>query len=359
MTPGVRIGGAPVVGLAAQDLPSAAPGLVSAQVLPGRGMMLLQAQIQWDGRTFDLLVAPEPEKAAQALNGGPDDFAGNRSFSFGGAILAPYANRIRGRSQQGRQEIEAIVDGRRARLPRNWGGKAPGAEQYAMHGLILQTPVSFAQPALDCVTSRLEAGDFGGRWPGRCALTVEWRLAGGGLSLTVVAENTGRDPMPIGIGWHPYFVLPSGRREQARLRLPARARAEVNNYDEVLPTGALLPVPGTPYDFARPDGEALGERYLDDCFTDLARTAGVMSAEIRDPAAGLGLRIVSPSPAIRAIQVYAPPDKGFIVLEPQFNLPDPFGPEWPTSVETGMVRLQPGECVTYVVQVQPFAIRRA
>src|SRR5205085_1977348 len=119
---------------------------------------------------------------------------------FGGALLAPYANRITGRPVAGAREIETQVDGKTVRLPRNWGGQAPGAAQYAMHGLILATPVPWAQPSPDRATGRLDAGDFGGRWPSRSEIGFEWRLAAGGLELSVEVRNTGREPLPIGLG---------------------------------------------------------------------------------------------------------------------------------------------------------------
>lgn len=348
----VTIGGAPVVTLIARDAPADGPAFVEAQVLPGRGMMLLQARLRLPGsQVIDALHAPTPAEAAAALSGGADDFAGNASFSFGGAILAPYANRIRGRALAGSREIETLVDGHAVRLPRNWGGKAKGAEQYAMHGLILAAPVPFEQPDPARVRGRLPATDFAGRWPGRLELAFEWALVGGALRLWVEAANAGDAPAPVGIGWHPYFALPSGDRRQARLRVPARSRVEVNDYDEVLPTGRVLATAGTAYDFASPDGAALGDLYLDDCFTDL----DAAEAQVLDPAAGVGLRIASPSPATRAFQVYAPPDRPFVVVEPQFNLADPFGAEW-DGTDTGMVRLARGDRVAYEVQVSAFAL---
>jgi aldose 1-epimerase len=351
----VQVGGAPPVTLRAQDVPLDRPAFTEAVVLPGRGMMLLQARLRMpSGRMLDALFAP-PDAAGQ-LEGGPEDFAGNRSFAFGGAILAPYANRIRGRVVADAREIEAEVAGQTVRLPRNWGGKAPGAEQYAMHGLILDTAVPYEQLAPDTLRGRLDAGDFGGRWPSKTELAFEWRLAGGGLELSVTARNVGDEPLPIGLGWHPYFSLPGGDRRQARLRLAADRRMEVNDYDEVLPTGRLLEVAASAYDFGGPSGAALGDLYLDDCFTQLRREDGRTVVEVLDPAGGLGLRIASSSPHVRAVQVYAPPDQDFVVVEPQFNLTDPYGAEWPPGTDTGMALAPPGGSVTYEVRVDAFAV---
>ena len=90
-------GGAPVVTL---ERPRPAdvdrPAFVSAQVLPGRGMMTLQirAHLPGQGET-DLLAAPPLERAREVLDG-EEDFKGNSSYFFGAAVLLPFANRIRG-----------------------------------------------------------------------------------------------------------------------------------------------------------------------------------------------------------------------------------------------------------------------
>jgi galactose mutarotase-like enzyme len=351
----MEIGGAPVVNLRAGDVPPDGPAFVEAQVLPGRGMMLLQARLRLaSGDVVDAIEAPSLEEAAARLNGGPEDFAGNASFGFGGAILTPFANRVRGRPIEASREIETQVADQTVRLPRNWGGKAPGAEQYAMHGLILDARAEWRQDDPAHVSGWLDAQDFGGRWPGRLRLGFEWRLTGGALILRVRAQNVGDAPAPVGVGWHPYFRLPSGDRTQARLFAPATSRVVVNNYDEVLPTGALEAVWGTAYDFCAAAGGALDDLYLDDCFTGLLRSEGRAIAQIRDPAAGVGLTIASPSQKVRAFQIYAPPDRAFVVVEPQFNLADPFGAEW-NGRDTGMVMVPPGGAASYEAQVSAFS----
>ena len=148
MGAGLLIGGAPPLVLRADGGPAAGPTFVEAVVLPGRGMMLLQARLRLpSGKIIDAIASPSVEVAAQVMIGDAEDFAGNRAFSFGGAVLAPYANRVRGRALPGRREIETVVAGRTVSLPMNWGGKAPGAEQYAMHGLILDADFTWIQPS--------------------------------------------------------------------------------------------------------------------------------------------------------------------------------------------------------------------
>jgi galactose mutarotase-like enzyme len=336
------------------------PGFRSARLLPGRGLMLLQARARLaDGREVDVLAAPDAAGAARAMDGGPADIGGNASFAFGAAVLAPYANRIRGAMSPDGRRIAARIAGREVLLPANGGGKAPGAERYAIHGLILAAsvaPIEIEHHAgVVSATGQIHAGDFGVGWPSSTLLELRWELRAAALSLRVTARNEGGEALPIGLGWHPYFALPSGRREQARLRVPAQARLPVNDYDAVLPTGAVEPVAGSRFDFREVGGKALGADYLDDCFVELERDAGgELACEVIDPAGRYGVRVVTASPRVTAVQTYAPPGEAFVVVEPQFNWANPYGAEWGAGRETGMVLLAPGETVDYSVRVELF-----
>lgn len=346
---GRTFGGQPALSISAERTDPSRPAFIDATILPGRGMMLLRARLQLpSGEIVDAIQSPPGEIAAERLSGGNDDFAGNQSFAFGGAILAPYANRVRGKVLAEARLISTQVAGHEVRLPRNWGGRLPGAETYAMHGLILETPAVWSQPDHTCVRGRIEAGDFGVGWPGSCVIDIEWRLAAQALALRVRAQNVGAEILPMGIGWHPYFSVTD--RTQIRLRLPAELRARVNNYDEVLPTGDLDPVANGPFDFREAAGRTLGDTYLDDCFTGI--TGLPTLAVLSDPQQGCGLTLSSRSKAIRAVQVYAPLDANYVVLEPQFNLADPFGAQW-RGEDAGMVPVEPGGFVEYEVTVAP------
>ncbi len=357
----ITVGGLPVRRLRPSgSSPPGAPQLLHVDVAPGRGMLLLQARLRLaSGEETDLFASPPLEEIPGVLDGGADDFAGSASFSLGGAILYPFANRILGPWGHDRT-IQAQVLGQKVSLPRNWGGKAPGARQYAMHGLILDKPfgrLSLRQDgAATILRGEYDAGDFAGEWLSSSAIAIEVGIAPEALSLTVQARNVGSEAMPAGIGWHPYFALPSGRREQARVHIPASSRLEVDNYDEVVPTGRILPVDKTPYDLSAHGETPLGEAYFDDCFVDLERGAdGALVCTIEDPAAGHGLRISTASPQVKAVQLYAPPEKAYAALEPQFNWPDPFGEEWAARQDTGMAMLAPGEQTTYQVRVEPYS----
>ena len=350
--PAVVIGGEPVVTLERQRPPSSdAPQFLSVQVLPGKGMNVFQVKAYLPGKgDIDVLGSPSLEEAAKTLSAAADDPYGLTPATMGGPILLPWANRIRGKASADGKTIEAMVDGKRISLPANLQPKQPGGEKASIHGLMLNAGFQEVQVNRggdrSSVSAVLHAGNFDGHWFSKTDVNVTASLALNAVELNVEARNVGDQPLPIGIGWHPYFNFPSGDRQQARLHIPAQRRALVNNYDDVFPTGKTEAVKGTPYDFTAPKGAPIGTMYLDDSFIDLERQPdGSVVAEITDPKAAYGLRVIALSKDIRALQAYSPKEKNFVALEPQFNYVDPYGKEW-GKTNTGMVVLKPGESVT-------------
>jgi galactose mutarotase-like enzyme len=353
------IGGEPVVILKRpRSSDRGKPQFLELIQMPGRGMAWLQVKAYVPGKgEIDLLYAP-PLAQAQRLLDKEDDEFGDGVFKIGGAILLPYANRIRGKLSPDGKTLTAMVAGRSVVLPANWSSGKPGAEKHAIHGLMLKSKFQDVKEKhtdnASSVSAVLHAGDFAGHWFSQTDVTVEIRLADDSVEMSVTAKNVGQQTLPMGIGWHPYFVLPSGDRKQVRLRIPSGTRAVMNNYDDSFPTGQRVAVRGTPYDFDAPEGRALGDQYLDDSYSALERRPdGSTISEIIDPAAKYGLRLITESSDIRAIQVYAPPTKNFVAIEPQFNFPDPYNRGW-GSVNTGMVLLEPGQWTEWSVRLELF-----
>jgi aldose 1-epimerase len=335
---------------------------LSVTLFPGRGMNMFQLTAYLPGKgEVPLFASPTLAAVTGILNGGPEDLHGNKSFSMGGAFLFPFANRILGPvtvdKKTGEHFLTAKWHGRTVRMLANWHGKLPGAPWQAMHGDMLASKAASvvvkSTPDGSEVTGVYDVPSDG-QWFSDNQVKVNIVLSRDTVTATITATNTGQQPEPVGIGWHPYFQLPSGTRANARLHIPASMRAEVNNYDDVFPTGKLMSVLGTPYDFNAVDGAPLPDTLVDDSFVDLKRDSnGYAAAEIRDLGTNYGMRVTAMTPKIRAFQVYSPVVKSFIALEPQFNYGDPFGEEW-HGEDTGMVTLQPGESVTWKVQLQLF-----
>lgn len=315
--------------------------IVEAGIQPGAGMKVTHLHAYIPGRGI-----------IEMLETGPH-------IGVAGGILLPWANRIRGRLSADQQTIETTVLGKTLHLPANKQGKEPGAEKHSIHGFLAHMAMAQVRTSGGdtgaIAEATVNAGDFGGRWLSAMQVAVATRLEGGAFAFDVTARNVGAEPAPVGIGWHPNFMIPSGRREQAILRIPAKRRALVDNYDNVFPTGEIVPVTGTPYDFSGPDGAPLGNLYFDECFLDLQRQAdGRVVSEMIDPAAKFGVRVIAASPEVRAVQVFAPLNRSIAAIEPQFNLAEPYSGIWGREADNGMVVLQPGQPVTYSVRVELF-----
>ncbi|WP_263352773.1 aldose 1-epimerase [Acidicapsa acidisoli] len=335
------------------------PEFTSVTLLPGRGLLVQQITAYFPGKgEVNVLAAPlgDLDQAAAILND-KDTPNGDLSYRLGAAFLFPYPNRIRGKLSADGKTITTEWHGHTLTLPANSSGTLPGAERHAMHGLILKTKVEDLKVNQTAdggsVSGVIHGGDFNGHWLSKSDLVIKVTLTADGVDASIVAHNVGSESEPVAIAWHPYFNLPSNDRKQVHIQIPASAMAAVDNYDNVFPTGKIVPVAGTAYDFQAAGGKALGGQFLDDNFSHLENNGGPVVVTITDPAAHYGVKIEGLTPNIKTIQVYAPPTKNFVAVEHQFNFGDPFGKEW-GNMDTGMVTLAPGKSTQWHVRLKVF-----
>jgi len=112
--------------------------------------------------------------------------------------LVPYANRIAG----GRFGF----GGRDVALPLNFGD-----HPNTLHGFGWHRPWEVAQAGPDRIRL-VHAHDGSNGWPWRYRAEQTMELDENGLRLTLTLVNKAIEPMPAGIGLHPYFVCPPGTR---------------------------------------------------------------------------------------------------------------------------------------------------
>jgi aldose 1-epimerase len=151
------------------------------------------------------------------------------------------------------------------------------------------------------VTSRLEAfrqPAWMKQWPFAHTIEMTYRLSDGELEVRTTITNHAAEPMPVAIGYHPYFQLTDSTREEWTITVPARTRWLLSA--EKLPTGVTEPTDGFFDDFSG----ALKDYNLDDVFTGLVRDGrGRATATLK----GRRQRIdVSQGPGYRALVVYSP-----------------------------------------------------
>jgi aldose 1-epimerase len=360
----VRPGGQDVVHLQRSQIAGDnGPEFLTATLLPGRGMNLLQitAYLPQKGEV-NLLASPTLQEAGKLLNGTGLDANGAESLTMGAAIEAPWASRISGAATPEGENLSTMWHGIRLVLPMDAKNSYGAGGAVAAGGLLLKQASdsinTSVMPDGGEVLATFHPGNFDGHWPSQTEITTTVQLSGKAITMKIVARNTGNTPEPIGIGWHPRFAILNRHRGQMMLRLPEGLRVDVKDRRTGQLSGRLLPVEKTEYDFTGRTGAQLGALNLDDTFVHLK--TGLMEdgpvAELRDPENDYGLRITAMTSTIKAIRVYAPLDGSFISIEPQFNFDDPFGREWAKDEDTGMMVLQPGQSTQWKIRLGIFSL---
>jgi aldose 1-epimerase len=332
------------------------PEFLSATLLPGRGMNVLQITAFIPGRgEVKLLASPSVDEAAAATAGSGADADGWPVLAMGGAFEAPWAGDL-GAPTEGNGETKRL-------FPAEAGTAGDAAEPKG--GLLLGASSDSidSETLPDGGTAHVvfHMGDFGGRWASKTDVSVSALLGSRAIELTVIATNVGDKAEPMGIGWTPRFAIAAADRQQIRLHLPTESRVEIRDKGKRQPSGRVIPVAGTAYDFTASGGSSLGAKALDDCFTGLQQRMldDGPKAELINPAGGYGLRLSAMSPTIRAMRVIAPAKGDFISIDAQYNLPDPFGKEWSDDTNTGMVMLEPGQSTEWKVRLELYALGAA
>jgi aldose 1-epimerase len=224
--------------------------------------------------------------------------------------LVPFVNRVRNGSFNFR--------GRDVRLVPNMAG-----DPSPLHG---QGWLAAWQVVRTDDTSAVLAFDHQpGEWPWAYRATQSFTLDDDGLTLTLVCTNRSEDPMPCGLGQHPYF--------------PCGPDTRLDTFAEVVWTidEHVLPVDEVP---------AIGRFNLVDraaCGQNLDHGFGGWNgrAMISDPSWPFDVEMSSPE--ARFFQVYSPSSGEFFVAEPVTHANDALGVPESEWAKLGLRVLPPGE----------------
>ena len=330
------------------------PEFLSATILPGRGMDVLQITAYVPGRgEVSLLASPSLEDATKLL-----DRNDPAILRMGGPLEVPWAGRILGNRSSDGSKIFADWHGHGLTLP--WTATRSGAE-VAAGGFLLPLPAenlaNNTMPDGGAVQGSFEAGNFNGQWPSKTQVGVDVQLSSRAVELKVTARNTGETAEPLGIGWSPHFMIPSGNRADARVRLPS---AQLEEERGGRATGRVLPLEGTAADYSMRGGKALGTATLSGTYVHLR--PGFLDSgpvvELRDTDTGVGLRMTAMTPLIRAIAVEANAGDKVVTIRPQMNYDDPLSRVWTRDEDTGLLSLEPGRSVQWRVRLELFVLTK-
>ena len=239
------------------------------------------------------------------------DFKAKPAMS-GIPFMGPWANRL--------DETAFYANGRKYAFDLTLGNvRGP----IPIHGFVTTTDQwrvvdANANAASAWVTSRLDFSrqpQWMKQWPFAHTIEMTYRLQDGVLEVRTAITNQSAEPMPVAIGFHPYYRLTDSPRDDWKIGVGARTRwlLAPNN----LPTGETEPIEKL---FPNPLAAPLREYNLDDVFADLVR-------DKRDRAtmtiAGNAQRLeIELGPNYRSVVIWAPKDRDFICIEPMAAITD-------------------------------------
>jgi aldose 1-epimerase len=232
---------------------------------------------------------------------------------IGNPFLAPWANRIDGDSYW--------ANGRRYLLNAELKNIRKDGNGKPIHGLLTyasdwKVTAVEADARAARVTSRLEYWrdpDRMAQFPFAHNIEMTYRLSNGVLEVETVLENLSKEPMPVGIGYHPYYQLTDSPRDQWKVHVPARDHVVLSQV--LVPTGEVKPL-------ALADPVSLAGNKLDDVFTNLVRGADGLAVFWVQ---GVKQKVeFAFGPNYPVSVVYAPPGRGFICFEPMTGVTNMF-----------------------------------
>jgi aldose 1-epimerase len=275
--------------------------MCQAEVWPFFGFNCLRWQVRTPvGEFGDLLyVAPDWEQNPVPTRSGHP-------------ILFPFPNRMEG----GRFAFR----GKMYQLPLN-----ESSGKHAIHGFTPRNPWHVVAVESGGTEARL-TGKFrlpedhpptAELWPGPVNLSVSYVLTSAALRVEAEIANSGPTAVPAGLGYHPYFCLPTAPGAVADDLVLTSSAATLWSAEDGIPTGERVPVPPE-LDFRTPkpiDGLVL-DRLFTDLSLDRARAGEPVEVARLAHRSASGRISVSVSPAFRELLLFTPPHRRAVAIEP-------------------------------------------
>lgn len=231
----------------------------------------------------------------------------------GNPFLAPWANRLDqdGFYANGKKYL-LNPDLRNVRHDGN-GKPIHGLLSYSAEWKVVRLS---AGPDAAEVASRLDFAkypDYMAQFPFAHSIEMTYRLAGTELQVQTSIQNQSAEPMPLAIGFHPYFQVNDAPRDQWTVHVAAKEHEVLS--DVLIPTGQRVPV-------TLPDPAPLKGTQFDDVFTGIVR-GGDGRAEFWVQGRNERITVIY-GPKFPVAVIYAPPGRNFICFEPMTGLTNAF-----------------------------------
>ena len=255
---------------------------VSVSVLPAVGNVAFELKVKGEQALRFPYASIEEFKKKPGLCGIP--------------FLGPWANRL--------DEQAFYANGKKYLFNMELGnvrGKIP------IHGFLTSTSEwrvveAKADAKSAWVTSRLEfyrQPSWMAQWPFAHTVEMTYRLQLGVLEVQTRIENLSAEPMPVAIGFHPYYQLTDSPRDEWTIAVGARTEWLLSA--DKIPTGETRPIEQF---FPNPQAAPLKDYNLDHVFGDLVRDAsGRALMSVKGKSQKLEILF---GPNYRSVVIYSP-----------------------------------------------------
>ena len=244
-----------------------------------------------------------------------------------GDVLIPFPGRVR--------DGKYTFEGQPYNMPTN-DKDGPNA----IHGFLRLTKWDIEQRAAPYIVfgTDLDAQTHPG-YPFSLHVLVSYMLVNSRMACLFTIKNVGKENAPVAAGFHPYFTVGSEQIDADTLHVPMQSTLEMVN---LLPTGTVLPVENTAFDFREP--RPIRDTAFNTCYLNPIRDANGLLRLTLGTADGKRKTTIWMNEAFNYVVLYSgdplPPShrRRSLAIEPMTCAADGFN-----HAEWGVKSLAPGE----------------
>ena len=290
-------------------------GVLMTNLESGAEVSILVTQ----GGAIHALLLSHQNNLVSTIAGNENQMDFIQNVSYRGSKLSPFPNRI----ENGTYSFE----NQKYQLPCNNGA-------HSLHGLLCNSVFEIVKELVTDtfaeikLTYSYDGTDSG--YPFLYTIDITYNLSNTGLRIQTEIKNSGTTEMPIGDGWHPYIRV-TNKVDDLLLQIPSHKKMILNATG--IPTGEYA----LKQFFTAPT--KIGADLFDDCFELYGSNDGFQTKLI-DVVNNRTL-IVWQDQHYKYLQVYIPPDRKSIAIEPMTCAPNAF------NSGLGLLVLKPNDFITF------------
>lgn len=254
------------------------------------------------------------------------DFKEKNSSSFKSNVLFPYPNRIRNGIYSFGEQLYT--------LPINFT-----AEDNAIHGLVYDKEFTVIETSANNKSASISMeyvyNESVTGFPFLFRLCITYTLTKQRLRIETRIQNNGTKQFPYGFGLHHYFKV-SDSVAHTSLEVPTNYTLPVDSH--MIPTGEKQEYT----EFT--ESKLIDTTTFDTCFEVLKNKQNII--KLSDTNSGSNLQIAYSSKDFPYVQIYTPPHRKSIAIEPMTCAPNAF------NNNMGLLMLQGGEENVCVCEIQ-------